>query len=394
MLHNKEDKQIQKPLRILALVAEAYGGRGGIAQSTRDLLLALSEFHWVDEIEVLPRIVRETGAQIPNCIMQHDAIEGRVNYARKALWLAATRRPDLIYCGHAFMTPLAYLAARLAVARLVSHVHGLEVWKPLSSLVRRGLAASDLILCVSRHTLGKVVETAGADADRCAAIFNTVDDRFIPGDRAAARARFGIAPGATVLSAVARLDPRQRHKGHDRVIPLLADLAREIPGLTYLVAGDGGDRKRLEALARNTGADGIVRFLGFVSDEDLPDLYRASDLYVMPSHGEGFGIAFVEAMCCGTPALGLDAGGAGDALRDGELGRAVAEAGFPAALRTAIMAPAIDRAALAARGRATFGPPAFAARLSKATASLQPVDVGVGHRPVAQTTGPRPPCRF
>nr|WP_275937334.1 glycosyltransferase family 4 protein [Marinovum algicola] len=380
----------QKPLRILALVAEAYGGRGGIAQSTRDLLSALSEFHWVSEIEILPRIVREAGVQLPNGIMQHGAVNGRVDYSRKALWLAVTRCPDLIYCGHAFMTPLAYLAARVASAQLVSHVHGLEVWEPLSPFVRRALAASDLILCVSRHTVGKVVDTAGADPDRCAAIFNTVDDRFTPGDRAAARARFGIAPEATVLSAVARLDPRQRHKGHDRVIPLLADLARDVPGLTYLVAGTGGDRERLEALARNTGAGGIVRFLGFVSDEDLPDLYRASDLYVMPSHGEGFGIAFVEAMCCGTPALGLNAGGAGDALRHGELGRAVAVADFPAALRTAILAPPIDRAALAARSRAAFGRPAFAARLAEATAPLLPGHAGARHR----TTGPRPPCRF
>ena len=216
------------------------------------------------------------------------------------------------------------IAARMARARLVSHVHGLEVWRTLPLSKRGALAASDLILCVSRYTAGKIVEVTGVDPKRCKVVYNTVDDRFTPGDRAAAMEKFGIPRDATVISTVSRLDPRERYKGHDLIIPLLKDLARDYPGLVYLVAGAGGDRARLERLARDADAADIVRFLGFVADEDLPDLYRASDLYVMPSGGEGFGIAFVEAMACGTPALGL--GGAVDALRDGELGRAALSA--------------------------------------------------------------------
>jgi hypothetical protein len=57
-----------------------------------------------------------------------------------------------------------------------------------------------------------------------------------------------------------------------------------------------------------------VRFLGAVAEGDLPDLYRAADVFVMPSTGEGFGIAFIEAMACGTSAVGLSAKGDRDAL--------------------------------------------------------------------------------
>lgn len=361
---------LTRPLHVLALSAEAYGGRGGIAQSTRDLLEALAKIPQIGRIDILPRHTSEREAAIPSKLRQYPACPGRVAYARKALWMAVARRPDIVYCGHAFMAPLAQLAARVAGARLISHVHGLEVWQPLSSAARRGLAASDVILCVSNHTAAKVAGATGVNPARCSVIFNTVDERFTPGDWLAARARFGLTPQARVLSTVSRLDPGQRHKGHDRVIPLLAGLARDIPNLVYLIAGTGGDQERLAALAESHGAAGLVRFLGYVPSEELPDLYRASDLYVMPSHGEGFGIAFVEAMACGTPALGLAVGGAEDALGNGALGFAVTESEFPTALKSLAMAPPQECLILARKSREMFGRPRFEYRLAEVLAPI------------------------
>ncbi|PZX45762.1 phosphatidylinositol alpha-1,6-mannosyltransferase [Roseinatronobacter thiooxidans] len=335
-------------------------------------MVAMSEHPETNNIFILPRLQREAVTQLPVGIRQFPAVGSRLLYSLQAIRLALKLKPRIVYCGHAFMAPLALLVARLAGARLLSHVHGLEVWEPLPPTKRHALASSDLILCVSNFTAGKVVEVTGVNPKRCEVIYNTIDDRFTPGDRAAARAHFGLAQEAVVLSTVSRLDCGQRHKGHDRIIPLLAELSRDVPGLTYVIAGTGDDRDRLEGLAHDTGAADLVRFLGFVPDADLPDLYRASDLYVMPSHGEGFGIAFVEAMCCGTPALGLDIGGAGDALRDGELGRAVAKADFAHALRDAVTAAPADHADLAARTRATFGRSAFAERLARACGPLLP----------------------
>ena len=63
-----------------------------------------------------------------------------------------------------------------------------------------------------------------------------------------------------------------------------------------------------------------VSFLGKVEDEKLDQLYQASDLFTMPSTGEGFGIVFLEAMAHGTPALGLSEDGSTDPLQDGKLG--------------------------------------------------------------------------
>jgi phosphatidylinositol alpha-1,6-mannosyltransferase len=358
------------PLHVLALVAAAHGGRGGIAQSTRDLLAALGAIPEVTSIQVLPRHVSEVGFETPHGLHQDAAIPGRVGFCAKALGLALKQKPDIVYCGHAFMAPLAQAIARLSGARVVTHLHGLEIWSPLSPLTRRSIAGSDLLLCVSRHTASKAATVLGASPEKCITVFNTVHERFCPGDRARARARFRIAPGVRVLTTVSRLDATQRHKGHDRVIPRLLELATRFPDLAYLIAGTGDDAARLASLADRLGASRHVRFLGHVPAQDLPDLYRASDLYVMPSHGEGFGISFVEAMACGTPALGLAEGGACDALCDGELGRAVTRVEFPNALEQALEDTGEDRDKLSRRTLDRFGRAQFNARIA---AALTPV---------------------
>lgn len=74
------------------------------------------------------------------------------------------------------------------------------------------------------------------------------------------------------------------------------------------------NRPRLEGLAREIGVSDRVRLVGALPRETLIGAYRMADLFVMPSTGEGLGVAFLEAMACGTPVLGLDVAGARDAL--------------------------------------------------------------------------------
>ena len=162
-----------------------------------------------------------------------------------------------------------------------------------------------------------------------------------------------------MLLTVGRMDSRERYKGHDRVIDAIPELVSAGYDVMYLVVGEGDDRERLELCARNRGAADRVRFIGSVEMSGLIEIYRAADLFVMPSTGEGFGIAFLEAMASGTPALGLDIGGARDALADDELGTGVTETGLAAALARALESPKRDREALAGAVRARFGCQSF-----------------------------------
>jgi phosphatidylinositol alpha-1,6-mannosyltransferase len=210
-----------------------------------------------------------------------------------------------------------------------------------------------------------VLSGTSLPAERVLVVPNTVREEFCPGDGGGFRRSLQL-DGKRVLLTVARLDARERYKGHDRVIAALSDLAGNGHDVVYLIAGSGDDQSRLEALARKAGVAERVRFLGELDPRELVDAYRAADLFVMPSTGEGFGISFLEAMACGTPALGLAVAGARDALGDGELGTLVEEGDLLAAMGRLLSAPRREALALAAAVRARFGRELFASNIRSA----------------------------
>jgi glycosyltransferase involved in cell wall biosynthesis len=130
------------------------------------------------------------------------------------------------------------------------------------------------------------------------------------------RTRLALQPGRAVLS-LGRLVPR---KGFDLVVRAVASVARECPDLSYVIAGDGPERARLESLARELGVGGRVHFLGGVDDLTKWAAYDVCDVFVMPNRvldgadWEGFGIVFLEAALSGRPSIAGRTGGAGDAV--------------------------------------------------------------------------------
>ncbi len=127
--------------------------------------------------------------------------------------------------------------------------------------------------------------------------------RFAPGDRRAARARLGLAPNAWVAATVRRLNPRMG-------VEVLLRAWSELQDGILLIAGDGPERKALEAEALRLGLLDRARFLGRVSDEELVDVYRAADVTVVPSVAlEGFGLVILESLACGTPVIGSNLDG-------------------------------------------------------------------------------------
>jgi phosphatidyl-myo-inositol dimannoside synthase len=342
---------------MLALVTDAFGSRGGIAQYNRDFLGTLAQAG-LASITVLPRYAPDSAVP-PQSIRQMPARQGRAAYSVAALRIALFQLVDVVFCGHLFMAPLAAEVARLKGAKLILQMHGIEAWSRPSRMQRAALEQADLVLCVSRYTRAAVLSWAAIAPERVLVVPNTVREAFTPGD-GSTRRRALAAEDKQILLTVGRMDPRERYKGQDRVIAVIPDLVAKGHDICYVVVGEGDDRSRLQALARNVGVSDRVRFLGVQELPSLIETYRAADLFVMPSTGEGFGVSFLEAMASGTPAIGLDVAGARDALADGELGTVVTETELSATIARLLSRPKPDPLGLADAVRARFGRKLFA----------------------------------
>jgi phosphatidyl-myo-inositol dimannoside synthase len=314
----------QSPLRVLALVTDAFGGHGGIAQFNRDVLSSLAACDRISAVVVLPRASATSPGTLPPSVCQLHPVQGRLAYSLAALWTARTHRPiDVIFCGHLFMVPLAAAMAKLLRARLWVQVHGVEAWQALSGLHRSSVETAALVTATSRYTRRRLLEWVGIDPLRIKLLPNTVDPRFQPGPKPDYLIKRHAVDGKKVITTVSRLASSEQYKGHDRVIRILPRVLLQHPDSIYIVVGDGDDRPRLEALAAEIGVTERVRFVGSVIPEELPDYFRLADVFVMPSTGEGFGIVFLEALATGIHVIGGNQDGSSDPLADGRLGCAI-----------------------------------------------------------------------
>lgn len=360
-----------KAVRILALVGDCYGGQGGIARYNRDLFESLAAGG--AEILVLPRLGDADGLALPPGIRQKRAISGRLLFSLAALWSAWRVRPvDIVFCGHVYMAPLAWLLARLAGAHCWLQAHGADIWRDRPDAERRAIEAADQVTTVSRATRRILLGRTNLSPERVRVLPNTVGEQFVPGPPSEAlRARLGLGKGPILLT-VGRLASGERYKGHEQVFAALPALRAIFPGLVHVVAGEGDDRARLEVRATELAPAGAVRFLGFVPDEELPGLYRLADLFVMPSSEEGFGIVYLEAAACGLRVVGGAGGGGGDAIPDERVGVIVDPLDQTAlidAVQRSLERGRVDPAAIEAYRRPHF---AAAARLLIARVRARP----------------------
>lgn len=359
-------------VRILALVGDCYGSQGGIARYNQDLLEALAADG--AEIVVLPRLGDARGLTLPQGIRQYPAHAGRLKFSLTALALAWRHRPiDVVFCGHVFMAPLARGLARLLGARHWLQAHGTDVLSLTSKAARAALEAADMISTVSRVTRRSILDWANLAPGRVRVLPNTVREVFTPGPPSQAlRERLSLGAGPVLLT-VGRLSASERYKGHEQIFAALPTLRASFPNLIHVVAGDGDDRGRLEARARELAGDpAAVRFLGYVPEADLPDLYRLADLFVMPSTQEGFGIVYLEAAACGLRVVGGIGGGSNDAIPDERVGITVNPddgAALTAAIVRLLGEGRADLSAVEPYRRAHF---AAAARLLLARLTAQP----------------------
>jgi len=338
-------------VRVLYLLTDGFGGQGGIAQFNRDLLKAICSYPRVSDVVAFPRYAGDYVGSLPAKLEYVGSARGKLCYVVRVLaWLLKRKSVDLIICTHLNLQLLAALARWMTGSPALLVLHGVEAWTPPKGPIRRiAVRYADWVAAVSRLTLSRFHEWASIAEGRGVVLPCCVDlDRFTPGRPSrVVLEKYGLR-GAAVILSLGRLARAEQYKGFDELLDVLDKLRALEPNLLYVVAGSGDDRERLEAKTRELGLQAVVRFTGYVPDEELVDLYRAARAFVLAGRGEGFGIVLLEAMACGVPVVASTLDGTFEAVGGGKFGIVVDPTNRPAliaALKEALRRPVGERPA-------------------------------------------------
>jgi glycosyltransferase involved in cell wall biosynthesis len=132
----------------------------------------------------------------------------------------------------------------------------------------------------------------------------------------------GPAPPEPSVLYVGRMERSSRWKGVRHLLDAVPQMLQSVPDLTVDLVGAGDDAPSLRCYARSKGLDGVVKFHGALTGQDLVERYRKATLVVLPSTtaAESFGMVLLEAAACGRPAVASRVGGIPAAVLDGETG--------------------------------------------------------------------------
>jgi len=189
------------------------------------------------------------------------------------------------------------------------HITGKYDWKRMlygRVIVKRLARRQDAVIAVSENTARDLQTFFGLGRDRVNVVWNGIDHRrFQPGEVAAAKksALEKWQLERPFFLFVSRLE--HPGKNHVRLIEAFNQFKAQTKS-DWLLALGGSDWHGAEAIyaaAKNSPFAADIRFLGFVSDATLPELYNATDVFIYPSLFEGFGFPPIEAMACGVPVI-------------------------------------------------------------------------------------------
>lgn len=222
-------------------------------------------------------------------------------------WQLGTFRPDIYFAPNFLGQSGVGFRSVITVHDLVYYVHP-ELTQPamrkaLSAQLTKEALRADRIFTVSSFIKQQITEILQIPATRIAVVPNAAADAFKPLDdsaKAEIRDRYGLPKQYALF--VSTIEPRKN-------ISLLLDafelrLRRSLPNLKLVIVGTKGWNseevfKRIHRLSQA----GIVNYLGYINNADLPSIYGAASVFVFPSLYEGFGIPVLEAMAAGVPVV-------------------------------------------------------------------------------------------
>ena len=320
---DQTDEAGSKRLKALEIgISWATEGAGGSGRIFADLTGHLGQFG----VETFGAVAEPASAsertqgRIQSFAPTGAGMLPRLRGARRTIKrMLVERSPDLIASHFALYT--APILDELAKRPFVMHFHGpwaaeslQEGAHPLAATSKRLLERAvyrraDRVIVLSQAFADVAVKDYGVDTTTIRIIPGAVDlQRFAPVvSRDEARRTLNWPEDRFILVAVRRLVSRM---GLDQLLEAMVPVCAAYPKTLLYVVGKGRLRQELEQRAAALKLGAHVVFLGFVPDKDLPMIYRAADLNVVPTLAlEGFGLVAVEALAAATPSMVTPVGG-------------------------------------------------------------------------------------
>jgi len=225
--------------------------------------------------------------------------------------------PDILHTHTYFSNTIGRIAAKLTrIPIIITHVQN-TYWNytKRNLFIERLLSYfTDKIICCSDAVKDFVLGYEKISPQKVVTIYNGIAlDKFNQSiDVASFRDSLGIRDNELLIATVASLTPK---KGHKYFLDSVADIVKTYKNIKCLIVGDGPLRKELEEYVKTLSLDYYIIFTGIRND--IPNLLRAADIFVLPSLIEGLGIAAIEAMASGIPVVATNVGGLSEVVKDG-----------------------------------------------------------------------------
>jgi len=283
-------------MRILFLCLGIYRPEGGMERFNQRVVRVLSEMVQNKKIERVSVISLWDDTQnnpvLPGICFTGNAsnkLATTIYFLQKIL----SERPDIILYGHILFSPLALIGRIIhPKGKSILFVHGTEVWENPFFLnmwfCDKGFTN---FITVSKHTAKKLMDTYKISSSRIFIHLNAIDDKPLRGEE---HQKNELA-GHYNLISICRLSTNGLHKNIDRIIEAMPKILTHFPGTHYYIIGDGDWRGELVEMCSRLGLNPFVHFLGWLNDKEKDRYLKASDIFILPSVGEGFGIVFLEA---------------------------------------------------------------------------------------------------